>query len=33
VLNRVPYPFNEVKGIFEWLPPFPPRPQPPGPGN
>ena len=25
VLNRVPYPFNEVKGIFEWLPPFPAR--------
>jgi len=24
VLNRVPYPFDEVKGIFEWLPPFPP---------
>jgi hypothetical protein len=22
VLNRVPYPFDEVKGIFEWLPPF-----------
>lgn len=25
VLNRVPYPFDKVKGIFEWLPPFPPR--------
>jgi hypothetical protein len=22
VLNRVPYPFDEVKGIFVWLPPF-----------
>jgi hypothetical protein len=22
VLNRVPYPFDQVKGIFEWLPPF-----------
>jgi hypothetical protein len=25
VLNRVPYPFDKVEGIFEWLPPFPPR--------
>lgn len=25
VLNRVPYPFDKVKGIFEWLPPFPAR--------
>ena len=25
VLNRVPYPFDSVKGIFEWLPPFPAR--------
>jgi hypothetical protein len=22
VLNRVPYPFDQVKGIFEWLPPL-----------
>jgi hypothetical protein len=22
VLNRVPYPFDKVQGIFEWLPPF-----------
>ena len=22
VLNRVPYPFDKVEGIFEWLPPF-----------
>jgi len=21
VLNRVPYPFDKVQGIFEWLPP------------
>jgi len=25
VLNRVPYPFDKVEGIFEWLPPFPAR--------
>lgn len=25
VLNRVPYPFDKVQGIFEWLPPFPAR--------
>jgi hypothetical protein len=25
VLNRVPFPFDQVKGIFEWFPPFPPR--------
>jgi hypothetical protein len=25
VLNRVPYPFDKVVGIFEWLPPLPPR--------
>lgn len=25
VLNRVPYPFDKIDGIFEWLPPFPPR--------
>jgi hypothetical protein len=25
VLNRVPYPFDKVEGIFEWLSPFPPR--------
>lgn len=22
VLNRVPYPFDKIEGIFEWLPPF-----------
>jgi hypothetical protein len=33
VLNRVPYPFNEVKGIFEWLAPFPPKSQTPPPGT
>lgn len=26
VLNRVPYPFDKVEGIFEWLAPFTPRP-------
>jgi hypothetical protein len=30
VLNRVPYPFDKVEGIFEWLAPFPPRPDIPG---
>ena len=25
VLNRVPYPFDKVEGIFEWLPRFPVR--------
>jgi len=25
VLNRVPYPFDRVEGIFVWLPPFPAR--------
>ncbi len=25
VLNRVPYPFDKIEGIFEWLPPFPAR--------
>lgn len=25
VLNRVPYPFDKVEGIFEWLAPFPAR--------
>ena len=25
VLNRVPYPFDKVQGIFVWLPPFPAR--------
>jgi hypothetical protein len=25
VLNRVPYPFDKVEGIFEWLPAFPSR--------
>jgi len=25
VLNRVPFPFDKVEGIFEWFPPFPPR--------
>ena len=25
VLNRVPYPFDKVEGIFVWLPPFPAR--------
>lgn len=25
VLNRVPYPFDKVEGIFVWLPPFPDR--------
>lgn len=32
VLNRVPYPFDQVKGIFEWLEPFSP-PSPPAPGT
>jgi hypothetical protein len=25
VLNRVPYPFDKVEGIFVWFPPFPAR--------
>jgi len=25
VLNRVPFPFDKVEGIFEWFPPFSPR--------
>ena len=33
VLNRVPYPFDKVEGIFEWLPPFPARVREPGPGH